>query len=196
MLAGEVAVEQGSGDAGLFGDLVHQHVVVRALGEEPRSDGEELGVAVGGGGLGGGMARTLRALTQLMGWACVLIGAVHVALGNAAIPGAGSAGTTVDSWGRFMGASFVGYGLAWLWAARQRPVPARAVRWLAGVLLLGGAGRLLSLALHGRPQWFQIPLTVIELGLPPVFFWLADAEERALRDSAETVPAGRRMRTD
>ncbi|MFJ6560046.1 DUF4345 domain-containing protein [Streptomyces sp. NPDC091412] len=142
------------------------------------------------------MARTLRALTQLMGWACVLIGAVHVALGNAAIPGAGSAGTTVDSWGRFMGASFVGYGLAWLWAARQRPVPARAVRWLAGVFLLGGAGRLLSLALHGRPQWFQIPLMVIELGLPPVFFWLADAEERALRDSAETVPAGRRMRTD
>ncbi|MGW5126607.1 DUF4345 domain-containing protein [Streptomyces sp. NPDC004069] len=137
------------------------------------------------------MARALRALTQLTGWACVLIGVFHVLLGNAAIPGAGSAGTTVDSWGRFMGASFVGYGLAWLWAARQRPVPARAVRWLAGVFLLGGAGRLLSLALHGWPQWFQIPLAAIELVLPPVFFWLADAEERTLRGSQETVPAGR-----
>ncbi|MGW1894026.1 DUF4345 domain-containing protein [Streptomyces sp. NPDC002004] len=136
------------------------------------------------------MARTLRVLTQLMGLACVAIGLFHVALGNAAIPGAGSAGPTVDSWGRFMGASFVGYGLAWLWAARQRPVPARAVRWLAGVFLLGGAGRLLSLAVHGRPQWFQIALTVIELGLPPVFFWLADAEERALRSDVEAVSAG------
>ncbi|WP_255951848.1 DUF4345 domain-containing protein [Streptomyces odontomachi] len=137
------------------------------------------------------MARALRVLTQLMGWACVLIGVSHVLLGNAAIPGAASAGTTVDSWGRFMGASFSGYGLAWLWAARQRPIPASAVRWLAGVFLLGGVGRLLSLALHGWPQWFQIPLAVIELGLPPVFFWLAHAEERALGSGAETVSTGR-----
>ncbi|MET7702651.1 DUF4345 domain-containing protein [Streptomyces sp. NPDC005485] len=137
------------------------------------------------------MARVLRVLTQLMGWACVTIGLFHVALGNAALPGAGSAGATVDSWGRFMGASFVGYGLAWLWATRQRPIPARVVRWLAGVFLLGGVGRLLSLAVHGWPQWFQIALMVIELGLPPVFFWLADAEERAPRGDVEAVPAGR-----
>jgi hypothetical protein len=65
------------------------------------------------------------------------------------------------------------------------------VRWLAGVFLLGGVGRLLSLAVHGWPQWFQIALAVIELGLPPVFFWLADAEERALRDVVASVPAGR-----
>ncbi|KUN75319.1 hypothetical protein AQJ66_35905 [Streptomyces bungoensis] len=137
------------------------------------------------------MARALRVLTLLMGWACVAIGVFHVVLGNAAIPGAGSAGATIDSWGRFMGASFAGYGLAWIWAGRQRPVPAGAVRWLAGVFLLGGAGRLLSLAVHGRPHWFQVVLTVIELGLPPVFFWLAGAEERAPHDGAETVPAGR-----
>ncbi|GHC56301.1 DUF4345 domain-containing protein [Streptomyces flavofungini] len=143
------------------------------------------------------MARALRILTQLMGWSCAAIGLFHMALGNAAIPGAGSAGATVDSWGRFMGAVFVGYGLAWLWAARQRPIPAQAVRWLAGLFLLGGVGRLLSLAAHGWPQWFQIALTVIELGLPPVFFWLADAEEakdveeRTPRGDAETVSADR-----
>ncbi|MEW2293030.1 DUF4345 domain-containing protein [Streptomyces sp. NPDC006743] len=137
------------------------------------------------------MATALRLLTRLTGWACVAIGLFHVALGNAAIPGAGSAGTTVDSWGRFMGASFAGYGLAWLWAARQRPIPAQAVRWLAAVFLLGGAGRLLSLALHGPPHWFQIPLTVIELTLPPVFFWLAAAEERSPRSGTGAVPAAR-----
>ncbi|MFF9765077.1 DUF4345 domain-containing protein [Streptomyces sp. NPDC053086] len=137
------------------------------------------------------MARALRILTHLMGGTCVVIGLFHVALGNAAIPGAGSAGTTVDSWGRFMGAGFVGYGLAWLWAARQRPIPTQAVRWLAGVFLLGGVGRLLSLAVHGWPQWFQIALAVIELSLPPVFFWLADAEERVLRSDVEAVSVGR-----
>ncbi|WP_225823758.1 DUF4345 domain-containing protein [Streptomyces naphthomycinicus] len=137
------------------------------------------------------MARALRALTHLMGWACVVIGVFHVILGNAAVPGAGSAGATVDSWGRFMGAAFVGYGLAWLWAARQRPVPAPAVRRLAGVLLLGGAGRLLSLAVHGWPHWFQTALAVVELGLPPVFFWLAAAEEREVRGDARPVPSGR-----
>ncbi|MFF7177334.1 DUF4345 family protein [Streptomyces sp. NPDC008121] len=137
------------------------------------------------------MAKVLRFLVQLTGWSCVAIGLLHLALGNAAIPGAGSAGATVDSWGRFMGAGFVGYGLAWLWAARQRPIPASAVRWLAGVLLLGAAGRLLSLAVHGWPHGFQVALTVIELALPPVFFWLAEAEERALRGDTEATPAGR-----
>ncbi|MFG3345858.1 DUF4345 domain-containing protein [Streptomyces sp. NPDC048018] len=126
------------------------------------------------------MGKALRALTLLMGWACVAIGLLHVALGNAAITGAESAGATVDSWGRFMGASFVGYGLSWLWAARQRPIPAQAVRWLAGVFLLGGVGRLISLAVEGEPHGFQIALTVIELVLPPAFFLLAGAEERAL----------------
>lgn len=137
------------------------------------------------------MARALRTLTQLMGWSCVAIGLFHVALGNAAIPGAGSAGTTIDSWGRFMGSSFAGYGLAWIWAARQRPIPAAVVRWLAGVFLLGAAGRFLSLAVAGRPQWFQLALTAIEVTLPPVFFWLADAEERTERVPAEPAPAGR-----
>ncbi len=118
-------------------------------------------------------------LVVLMGWSCVAIGLFHFVLGNAAIPGAGSAGTTIDSWGRFMGAAFAGYGLAWLWAARQRPIPAAPVRWLAAVFLLGGIGRLLSLAEHGWPQWFQIVLGALELGLPLVYFVLAGAEERA-----------------
>ncbi|MER5641313.1 DUF4345 domain-containing protein [Kitasatospora sp. NPDC002227] len=135
------------------------------------------------------MARTLRLLLQLMGWSSVAIGLLHLILGNAAIPGAAHAGTTVDSWGRFMGATFVGYGLAWLWAARQRPVPAGAVRLLAAVFLLGGLGRLLSVALHGWPHWFQIVLTALELGLPPVYFWLADADADADADERAAGPA-------
>lgn len=127
------------------------------------------------------MARTLRVLAWAMGIACVAIGLFHGVAGNAAIPGAGDANATIDSFGRFMGAIFAGYGLAWLWAVRQTPIPAAAVRLLAGVFLLGGLSRVLSIAVEGRPHGFQIVLMAIELGLPPVYFWLADAEERATR---------------
>ncbi|MGK5549550.1 DUF4345 domain-containing protein [Streptomyces sp. URMC 127] len=127
------------------------------------------------------MVRTLRGLAWAMGVACVAIGLYHAAAGNAAIPGAEDAGATVDSFGRFMGAVFAGYGLAWLWAVRQTPIPAAAVRLLAGIFLLGGLSRVLSIAAEGRPHVFQVVLMAIELGLPPVYFWLADAEEGAVR---------------
>jgi hypothetical protein len=125
--------------------------------------------------------KLLRVLALTMGYACLMIGLGHVLLGNAAIPGAGSAGPTVDNLGRFFGAIFAGYGLAWLWAARQKPIPATAVRWLVAVFLLGALGRILSLAVHGWPHWFQVVLAVVELALSPLLFWLADAEEKTLQ---------------
>ncbi|WP_369356878.1 DUF4345 domain-containing protein [Streptomyces sp. cg2] len=125
------------------------------------------------------MARTLRVLAWVMGIACVAIGLFHVVAGMSAIPGAGDSDATVDSFGRFMGAIFAGYGLAWLWAARRMPIPAVAVRLLTGVFLLGGLSRVLSIAVAGWPDGFQVVLMAIELGLPPVYFWLADADERA-----------------
>ncbi|MGW1816374.1 DUF4345 domain-containing protein [Streptomyces sp. NPDC002125] len=133
------------------------------------------------------MSRALRVFARVMGVACVAIGLFHVIGGNAAIPGESDAGATLDSLGRFFGAIFAGYGLVWLWAARQDPVPARVVRWLAAVFLLGGVGRLLSLAVHGWPHPFQVVLAAIELLLPPVFFWLADAGERASRERDQGV---------
>lgn len=135
------------------------------------------------------MARTLKWLVLVMGAACVAIGLAHVVLGNAAIPGEGAADATIDSLGRFLGATFAGYGLAWIWAARQSPIPAVVVRWLAAVFLLGAAGRLLSLAVHGWPDGFQVALTVVELVMPPLYFWLADADEKAQRAARTAVPA-------
>ncbi|SDM58089.1 DUF4345 domain-containing protein [Allokutzneria albata] len=124
------------------------------------------------------MARLLSGLVWAAGIACAAIGVYHLALGVDSVPGAETAGATVDSRERFYGAIFLGYGLAWIWAARQSPIPSNAVRWLAGILLLGGVGRVLSMLVHGQPHWFQIPLTVIEFVLPPVYFWLATADER------------------
>ena len=136
-------------------------------------------------------AKALRVLVVTMRYACVAIGLFHVLLGNAAIPGERSAGPTIDSLGRFFGAIFAGYGLAWLWAARRSPIPAAAVRWPAGVFLLGAFGRLLSLATHGWPHAFQVAPGFIELVLSPVFLWPADAEEKALPVPAQGEAARR-----
>ncbi|REK91854.1 DUF4345 domain-containing protein [Streptomyces inhibens] len=138
------------------------------------------------------MARLLKWLVLAMGVACVAIGAFHLVLGIGSVPGEGSAGATVDSRERYFGAIFLGYGLAWIWAARQSPISSRAVRWLAGIFLLGGAGRILSMALYGQPQWFQVALAVIELAMPPLYFWLSTADEKAaatrLSEAGERVP--------
>ncbi|MFE0178429.1 DUF4345 domain-containing protein [Streptomyces sp. NPDC059002] len=128
--------------------------------------------------------KLLNWLAWTMGIACAAIGVYHLVLGIASVPGETSAGATVDSRERFYNAIFLGYGLAWIWAVRQSPIPARAVRGLAGIMLIGGVGRLLSVLVHGWPHWFQIPLAVIELVLPPLYFWLADADERAARAPA------------
>ncbi|GAA3628204.1 hypothetical protein GCM10022267_13260 [Lentzea roselyniae] len=135
------------------------------------------------------MAATLRWLSWAMGVACVLIGAYHVLLGIDSVPGEAGAGATVDSRERFYNAIFLGYGLAWIWAARQSPIPANAIRWIAAVFAIGAFGRLLSMAVHGQPHWFQIPLTVIEVVLPPLFFWLAAAGEKVHHRRGRGVPS-------
>ncbi|KUL51406.1 hypothetical protein ADL22_06310 [Streptomyces sp. NRRL F-4489] len=137
-----------------------------------------------------GKAKALKWLALAMGVACVAIGAYHVVLGIVSVPGEEASGATVDSRERFYNAIFLGFGLAWIWTARRSPIPAAAVRVLTAVFLLGGVGRVLSVLVHGWPHWFQIPLAVLELGLPPVYFWLADADEKAAARRAEAGAAG------
>jgi hypothetical protein len=129
------------------------------------------------------VAGLLKWLAVATGATCAAIGLYHLTLGISSVPGEGRAttlaGVTVDSRERFYNAIFFGYGTAWIWVARQSPIPAKFVRWLAGLLFLGGIGRLLSLIQHGPPHWFQIPLIVIELAVPPLYVWLAPADERS-----------------
>lgn len=125
------------------------------------------------------MARLLRWLVWAMGIACITIGLAHVVFGIASVPGEAGSGATVDSRERFYGAIFLGYGVAWIWAGRQSPIPSTPVRWLAGIFLLGGLARLLSMVVHGAPHWFQTVLTVVEIALAPVYAGLATADEKA-----------------
>lgn len=135
-------------------------------------------------------AAALRWLTAAAGFACTAIGLFHLVLGAASVPGEGAAGPTVDSRERFYAAIFVGYGSAWLWAWRQSPVPSALVRVLAGLLLVGGLGRVLSMISNGAPHWFQIVLTVVELVFPPLYLVMATADENDHATRHRAAPDG------
>ncbi|MFE6858759.1 DUF4345 domain-containing protein [Nocardia sp. NPDC057668] len=129
----------------------------------------------------------LRWMSLIVGYACVAIGLAHLVLGEAAVPDMGTAAATPDSQSRFFGAIFVGYGLAWIWSVRGPIIDTRAVRWLAGIFLLGAVGRFISMAVHGWPHPFILVLTALEVLIPPLFIWLAVLEQRRVA----TTPIGR-----
>ncbi|MFC9999421.1 DUF4345 domain-containing protein [Nocardia sp. NPDC127526] len=136
------------------------------------------------------MTAALKWLSLTMGWACVAIGVLHMALGIDSVPDMAGSGVTADSQSRFFGAIFLGYGLAWVWAVRRNPIDTTAIRWLAGIFALGALGRFISIAVHGWPHWFQLVLTAIEVVLPPIWCWLAAAEDaRSGRTPAAVSPA-------
>lgn len=125
------------------------------------------------------MTRVLKSLAMTTGVVCTAIGAYHAALGVRSVPGAGDANATVDSRERFYGVVFGAYGLAWVQAARQKPVSANAVRFLAGTMGVGGVARVVSMADRGKPHWFQTALTAVEFAIPAVFLPIAQADEHA-----------------
>lgn len=129
------------------------------------------------------MTKALRLLAVVMGVVCMAIGIFHFTLGIDSVPGEGSAGATVDSRERFYGAIFFAYGCAWYWSARRFPVQWMVIRLLALAFFIGGLGRLLSMVIHGQPQWFQVVLTVIEVALPLVFLWPLSAVKHAVRQA-------------
>jgi hypothetical protein len=121
---------------------------------------------------------SLKNLAGFTGLSCVVIGIYHFALGVSSVPGATDANATVDSRERFYSAYFAGYGVAWLAAARRRPIRATEIHLLAGLMLVSAVGRVISLVHNGRPHWFQEVLTAVEFVVPAVFFGMVRADEK------------------
>ena len=61
--------------------------------------------------------------------------------------GSGPTNASVDSRERFYATVFIGFGIAWIWAARQSPIPGAMMRVLAGIVLLSGIDRMISVLL-------------------------------------------------
>ena len=112
------------------------------------------------------MTRELKRLVLITGIVCVLLGLSQFVLGTRLTPGAAAANATTESAERFAGGILIGFGLAWLWAARVSPLPLAVVRFLACVLLLGATGRIISVAGQGWPHWFQLVQTIVEIVVP------------------------------
>jgi hypothetical protein len=119
--------------------------------------------------------RPVRLILGLGGAAAMAIGLGLVFFGPALIPGAGQVSRTVDSELRFYATLFVAYGGVALWCLHQMAAKRRVIMMLAGVLFVGGVGRLCSMLAVGLPHPFFVAMTLVELGLPPVLLWLLRA---------------------
>ena len=117
----------------------------------------------------------LRTLGRVTGWACVAIGGVQLVGGVRGEPGMTGDATT-DSHVRFMGPVFAGYGLGWLDATAEAEPDLDRLRVLAGLMALGGVGRLATRATVGRPHRFDDLLLAVELSAPVVVEVLARRE--------------------
>jgi hypothetical protein len=120
----------------------------------------------------------LRTLGRVTGWTCIAIGGAQLVGGLRGEPGMTGDATT-DSHVRFMGPVFAGYGLGWLDAAAADEPDLDRMRVLAGLMALGGVGRLATRATMGRPHRFHDLLLGIELAAPVVLETLARRERAA-----------------
>jgi hypothetical protein len=117
----------------------------------------------------------LRKLAYLNGGTCAAIGIGHVLKGSEISVGIGpEPNASVDSQEAFYGAIFAGYGAAWIWTARQPQPPSQLVRFLSGVMALGGVARVISMRRRGLPHPFWSALTAVELVVPAALVWLDD----------------------
>ena len=109
----------------------------------------------------------LRNVGRVTGFACIAFGALQLAGGTRVEPGM-TGNATVDSHVRFMGPVFAGYGLSWLDAATSDEPDVGKMRVLAGLMALGGVGRLATRITLGRPHRLHDLLLAVELSAPVV----------------------------
>lgn len=134
--------------------------------------------------------RALELFALVWGVALVGIGAAHLAFGNASFIDGGRVSPSLDSEERFFAALTIGYGFAYVWAARQPSIPRRVLQVLAAVTALGAFGRLASIVDRGLPHWFFIYFGVIGESIAALLtYWLSTLD---VTDEAGERGAGRR----
>lgn len=128
----------------------------------------------------------LRTMARVTGWTCVAIGGIQLVGGVSGEPGM-TGDATVDSHVRFMGPVFAGYGWGWLDAAATPELDLDRMRLLAGLMAVGGIGRLVTRATLGRPHRFHDLLLTLELGAPVVVEALGRRERHSRRHGGFSV---------
>lgn len=114
----------------------------------------------------------LRVFLSFLFLLALTTGLLMLIVGGISLPGVDSVPITVDNELRFYSAYWLAYGALALWANLKLTERLSYVPLLAGVLLLSGVGRLLSLILVGKPAAMFIPIMSFELLLPPIMYFL------------------------
>jgi hypothetical protein len=89
----------------------------------------------------------------------------------ASIPGGSPVNPTVDNETRAAGALMIAFGLAYIWAVRQSPIPSLLLRLLAMTMGLLAVTRAVSMVVAGMPHWIFIVFTVLESIAAVLTYW-------------------------
>lgn len=119
------------------------------------------------------MIRALRVFGWIAGLLLMAIGISRMAFSLDSIPDGQDVNATVDSESRAAGALLVGFGVGYLEAFRRSPIPAGAVRLLAGTMALLGVARLMSMADVGMPHPSFTAACVVEFVTAGLTYWYA-----------------------
>jgi hypothetical protein len=112
------------------------------------------------------MKKGFQIFLGLFGAAVIIIAALHVVLGPAAIPGSIPVNSTMDSEDRFYATMFAAYGAAVLGCIRDIERRSRFIYLLAATFFVGGLARVASILAVGLPNRFFVAMMTLELVIP------------------------------
>lgn len=127
------------------------------------------------------MKRSFQVFLGLFGGTAILIAALHVALGPAAIPGSIPVNATMDSEDRFYATLFAAYGVVLLWCIADIERKSGCVYFLAATFFVGGLARVVSMLAVGPPNTFFVTMTVLELVIPAFMVFMQSRIARTKR---------------
>jgi cytochrome c biogenesis protein CcdA len=124
--------------------------------------------------------KTLKVLGWIAGITLIVLGVGRVLSPTVTIPGGSVVNPTVDSETRAGGALLICFGLAYVWAVRQSPIPAALLRLLAATMALIAVARIISMAIIGMPHPVFTAFTAVEFVAAALTYWYSTMGENRL----------------
>jgi len=118
--------------------------------------------------------RLLQIVVAVLGLLPIGTGLAAFALGPALMPGGQPVSPSIDNEYRFLAVFWFAFGVVIYWMLPNIERQTSLVRFLCGVIFLGGVGRLISYMTFGAPHGAYSAAMVLELiGMPLLVLWQA-----------------------
>jgi hypothetical protein len=123
--------------------------------------------------------KALQVALAIFGLIPMLTSVSAFVLGPEGMPGGGDVPPSVDNEYRFLAVYWFGSGVAIYWAIPRIERVTGLFRFVSGIVVLSGIGRLLSTLVAGTPHWSYVAAMLFELiVVPAVIVWQATIAER------------------